>query len=134
MVVYIQKKEGIASSIYRSRILKIGKISSEWYRNSVHWASTHFGWLCFSVHRSGRVSWFLWTVGQGPLTRVPGKPSIRATRLRPTFLGTHGSVFSCDTIMSINVCIYTYIWMHMCGSLCVFVDEWPKRGSYLRHS
>ena len=49
----------------------------------------------------------------------------------------------CSTIMSINVrvcvcvCIYIYIyvykWMYMRGSLCVFMDGWPKRGSYLRH-
>ena len=31
------------------------------------------------------------------------------------------------------MCIYIYIWMCMCGSLWMFVDEWPRRGSYLRH-
>ena len=33
--------------------------------------------------------------------------------------------------MSIYVCMY--IWMYMCGSLCVLVDGRPRRASYLRH-
>ena len=33
----------------------------------------------------------------------------------------------------IYIYIYIYGWMYMRGSLCAFVDEWPKTGSYLWH-
>ena len=46
-----------------------------------------------------------------------------------------------STIMGIHVFIYIYIYikrerereMYVCGSMCVFMDGWSKKGFYLQH-
>ena len=43
------------------------------------------------------------------------------------------SPWSCGTIMSINVCVCVCVCVCICEGLCVFVDKWPKKGSYLMH-
>ena len=40
-----------------------------------------------------------------------------------------GTILSIDECMYVHIYIYIYIWISICGSLCVFVDEWPKKGT-----
>ena len=53
----------------------------------IHWVGTHFEGPYALVHRSGWVRLDLVAVGQGYLTQVPRRPSIRVSRLTSWSLG-----------------------------------------------
>ena len=84
---YLQLKKSLVSNSH---------VREAFHKFQSYLGSQHFRPAVFSGTRIGLgVSWLFWTVGQGYLTWVPGKSSIRVTWLKPTLLGPSPRLSAC---------------------------------------